>query len=123
MEKKYCSYELAQLAKAAGFDEECKFFFDFLCKEIPITTYLNNSNSEIGDEECTAPELTHLQQWVYEKFKVWVETRFMSDFNSFIVDIREKNKECVPIIKDFDCPYKALESGLIEFLTTKKNAK
>lgn len=62
----------------------------------------------------TAPELTHLQMWIWEKFKVWITVNIIS---------REKrnmfNQSNSFDKKDFDCPYKALECGLTEFLKTK----
>lgn len=119
MIKQYCSYELAKLAKEAGFDEEC--FGVYKTEKTFAVLDASYSNTELKVSGkfyawISAPELTHLQQWVYEKFKVWVSVKNY-DFNGnplfYITNVCEL----------FDCPYKALESGLLEFLKSKQYAK
>ena len=104
MEKKYCSYELSILAKQAGFDEKCDGIYS---RGILVHTFGLYANSTIWQTPAvngvTAPELTHLQQWVYEKFKVWISTIEYPPY----------------VYGNFNCPYNALESGLMEFLKTK----
>lgn len=114
MEKKYATYELSKLAKGVGFDEECDALFSFLIfHKLNNHTQTNTNLSNSFKNLISAPELTHLQQWVYEKFKVWVSVKNY-DFNGntlfYITDICEL----------FDCPYKALEYGLLEFLKNQK---
>jgi hypothetical protein len=117
MKKHYCSYELSSLAKKAGFDEKCKAIY----YNEKITERANSyQNSTILDKiyldknSITAPELTHLQQWVYEKFSVWITAKCIAREKA---NMFTQSNSLNP--RDFDCPYKALENGLMEFLKTK----
>jgi hypothetical protein len=113
MENKYCSYELSKLAKDAGFNEKSSGIYDngkFRMFIDRIAYYTNHELNELYYKTISAPELTHLQQWVYEKFKVWI-----SPYNS---NIGNNSFSTFNIFESFDCPYKALEFGLLEFLKT-----
>ena len=132
MEKKYCSYELSKLAKDAGFDEEC--FGVYKKNQIHELEYPYSNTefiSEYKQSWISAPELTHLQQQVYENFQVWISANqepqnrknIISNHVDFNYSIKKNGADVTFDTTSFDCPYKALESGLLEFFKNKKNAK
>lgn len=118
MEKHYASHDLSLLAKKAGFDEKCfglylnSFFYE---KSKSITNSIIKDSSWYNESAVVAPELTHLQQWCYEKFGAWItSSECITPYNNSSSAFSTHN-----ITKYFDCPYKTLEAGLMEFLKQK----
>lgn len=124
MQKHYCSYELSMLAKKHWFDNKCNaIYYNAILYEDRVL--LKNSILEMtSDNVITAPELYDLQLWVYEKFGVWVcseqEQKKKIDSNvKFVYRIQKQGADISLDTTHFDCPYKALEAGLLEFLKQK----
>lgn len=122
MQKHYCSYELSMLAKNAGFDEKCKAIYYNERLTERANSYQNSTIAEkihLDKKSITAPELTVLQQWCYEKFGVWINV--LSNFGFTEPNLINKKQYFYMTHIDlrFDCPYKALGAGLLEFLKSK----
>jgi hypothetical protein len=105
-----------------GFDEDCFQVYENQIKFRHLGSEFNNSDLTMEGYHhwITAPELTQLQQWVWEKFKVWIisnELPIVEILNGS-VSTTGKTHFINAYSRDnaFDCPYKALESGLLEFL-------
>jgi hypothetical protein len=126
MEKKYCSYELAYIAKKMGFDEDCFQVYENENKLRHLESEFNNSElvTEGRPNWITAPELTQLQQWVWERFKVWIISNEIPIVEILNGSVRTTGKTHFINVYSrdnaFDCPYKALQAGLIVFLTNKQ---
>lgn len=133
MKKHYCNYELSQLAKQAGFDEECQYIYYFYSLVYCSKPFTNNRIlvTPLYDKNLvTAPELTKLQQWILREFKVWiyVKQQFINKIKGTFGYVYEWQNNATYIFElishePINCPYNALQEGMIVFLTHKQNEK
>ena len=75
----YVSFETAKLLKEKGFDEDCRYFYDY---EKPKSGYLSNerygerihnSNDYEGRELAACPTLQMAMKWLIETHKLHIE--------------------------------------------------
>lgn len=98
------NFELAKLLKEKGFDDECKYYYD---EDEELNFHIGFigdvwRNSEIKDglpydkekhkSPCiSAPTITEVIMWLYEKHWIWIETPFWdSKFRIKVVDIKNE---------------------------------
>ena len=78
MQHLFVPYELALLAKNAGFDEPCLRFYqnsEELSDSLTDLDIPHFTNKKTGTYSCIAPLYQQLIDWFYDKHKISIETR------------------------------------------------
>ena len=114
------SFEIAKLLKEKGFDKRVKGFYD-IEKELHIN-YVDEMNTKgfanrhLPKGECSAPTITEVVMWLYEKHRIWtvVNVNIMGSWYFEHFDLKEKrNAEFKPTDTQYDSPTEAYEAAIL----------
>ena len=109
----YVSLEVAKLLKEAGFDWECKTYYDISLyrDEIIIEGEFHDYNFTTGNIIFSAPTLEIAQRWLREKWDLIITIEYNYHENAFICKVYSK-AECLSILFDFPVYEEAQEAGI-----------
>lgn len=98
----YVSFEIAKLLKEKGFDICCELQYINCSSGHPFLTDIRDDagcyykNSEIGQDEYSAPTLQMAMKWLREKYSIHIEIAYNMKY--FPVCISIKTNETIPYI-------------------------
>lgn len=78
----FVSFETAKLLKEKGFDSSCEHQYINCSSGYPFLTDIRNDagcyykNSEIGEDEYSAPTLQMARKWLIENYNIHIEVRY-----------------------------------------------
>ena len=109
----YVSVEVTKLLKEAGFDWECKTYYDISLyrDEIIIEGEFHDYNFTTGNIIFSAPTLEIAQRWLREKWDLIITIEYNYHENAFICKVYSK-AECLSVLFDFPVYEEAQEAGI-----------
>lgn len=124
------SFELAKLLKEKGFDEVCNNHYSQALFEgtkgvfpkysvFKHSDYHYNSKPNNNDLwfECSAPTISEVVMWLYEKHGIWITVKLASGL--FWWEISKTDKNLSPLGMNKHTPTEAYEAAIAYFLTRK----
>lgn len=103
----YVSFELAKLLKEKGFDKPTSKYFKYdgkECENKPL-----DWNEDVGF--FSAPTISEVAMWLYEKHGVWVEVLETDLFNKFFYQMKRKDNTRLKN-GDYNSPTEAYEAAI-----------
>lgn len=106
------SFELSKLLKERGFDEPCRFVHDTWDN---IKDWLEGGDGEHrnshknGSVYYSAPTISEVVMWLYEKHGIWIEVRRSYLLNQFVAVTKNPRVE----LSSKDSPTEAYESAIL----------
>ena len=77
MRNLFCDFPTAKLLKELGFNSQCLKYYEEKGMMYPANCY----NSEMADDDCTAPLWQQVKEWLWEKHNVCVRVGLSDEIN------------------------------------------
>lgn len=101
------NFELAKALKEKGFDKRCSnFYTNSRCKMFGIdehgryypiknkakTLWISGHAATLDSKHVYyAPTIAEVVMWLYEKYEIWIEVRFLQSFKTFYFELTNVN--------------------------------
>ena len=104
------SFEIAKLLKEKGFNEPCRWYME----DGVTLSESNETNDYLFPSYYSAPTISDVVMWFYQKHGIWIDVRYMDDVLGFgfCVTTLKDNTEQKEVYK-YNSPTEAYEAAII----------